>query len=72
MIKLLLLGLFLYFIIRFVLRFVLPVAKMAININGSIKSAMKEMNKQNQTNTPAPPKATKAKPGDYIDYEMVK
>ncbi|MBS1644104.1 MAG: hypothetical protein JST36_03630 [Bacteroidetes bacterium] len=72
MIKLLLLGLFLYFIIRFVLRFVLPVAKMTISINGTIKSAMKEMNKHNQPNTPAQPKATMAKPGDYIDYEMVK
>lgn len=67
MIRIVLLGLFFYFLYRFVVRFLIPV----LRVTSAARKQMRNM-QQGSANTEAPKQPRPARKGEYIEFEEVK
>ncbi len=73
MIRIILIGLGLYFLYRFVFHFLVPVSKAAGEMKNKIKEFQEQMNaKEFATQPQAPKTEPKTKKEDYIEFEEVK
>lgn len=73
MIRIILIGLGLYFLYRFVFHFLVPVSKAAGEMKSKIKEFQEQMNaKEFATQPQAPKTEQKTKKEDYIEFEDVK
>lgn len=72
--RIIIIGLVLYFAYRFIFHFLIPVSKAAANMKQKINKFQNQVHEQQNSfkNTQKTEPRPQSKAGDYIDYEEVK